>query len=252
MSRRPPGKKIGALEVEVEGLVHKLDLRLEVSSGTFYAELDHQWYEANTKAKLSEKLAALLRERQQLAWVRYLDIRYESDTRETSGRGGWYLGNEGLDARAPDEVSGVSLSWTIREFARHQEPEGLRYLERDPSTRKVERFPLRELPSFAVEYTEEREAVLMQLRAALTAVDRKMRAFFGREAKSIAAALDRGFAASGLPALPMPEREPHLQTCKSLDRSCNCGADDGDDHEDWCREVKAPSCNCGRGDDGDA
>jgi hypothetical protein len=262
---KPRGKKIDEVRLDVDGVAVKFDLRF-VYPKTFLVQYDGKEYEDVTVDALKAKLREAVRTSVALVWTRYIVLSYCSTTAASTSRDRHYL-----DDRAPDVVKGVELEWDVRDFSNGHMPTGDLeecILERDvaadgstgaPSVhdRTSGRGPHRKrasLPQYAIPYSPERVEVLRQLQTALTSVDRKLRAFFAGAVDEIAARLDLGLQAAGLPALPPPEPLPveHRRNCAKRHRPCQpwCPAYEleaptAENHDDDCPVVKEQRCTCG-------
>ena len=260
MTRRR-GKKIDELRIDVDGVGVKFELRFSYPK-TFLVYHDGKEYEDVTVDGLKAKMIEVVRSSAALSWTRFIVIDYSSSE---GGR------HRGLDERAPRVATSISLEWEVKEFSNVHTPSGGEVeciLERDVRpdgtlgdpgvhAREWGRGASRtrpRLPAHAIPYTAERVEVLRQLQAALTSVDRRLRALFAGPVDEITTRLDSGFEAAGLPALPPPEPLAHDEDCdKVTGRSCAswCPGNDKeaptvDDHDVDCPAVTVePSCTCG-------
>lgn len=143
---RAPGKKVGTLRVRLERKNSRYDyasieveLRLDVSAGTFHAQYDGAWHDAPTKDELSAKIRQAAQKTIDVEWSRYLVVDYtarawpldgDSGRPEASGR------NETLSieddraalAREPQAdrwgdryrthvITSIDLHWAVCEFS---------------------------------------------------------------------------------------------------------------------------------------
>lgn len=276
---RAEGKKVGQLVVEAGETKGKFDLRLDIHRSEFLCVHQGVTYKAGTVDALRDVMRKVVTEESRITWTRYIEIEYSSsgpDHRYSSDR-------KDLDERAPSYTKELRLDWEVVEYSNPHIPVGdddedMVVLEREVGSdgkpgdvkrrhrvvtgrgrhRDTNSF---KIPAHAVPFTPERLELLVQLRNALTHVDRKLRGFFGSTAETIIAALDGGLASLGLPALPPPERPPvvHTRRCALNDPpSCDCGADDDTDdegkpkpHREYCATQAEPECDCGADDEDD-
>ncbi len=82
---RAPGRKIGTLRVKLERRTSRyqyssleIELRLDVSSGTFCAWYEGAWYFAKTKDELSDQIRQAAQKTIDVQWTRYLIVDYEA------------------------------------------------------------------------------------------------------------------------------------------------------------------------------
>ena len=85
MSQKP-GKKIGTLRVKLDRKKDRynhaevsMGLRLEIHTGTFYAEWEGVLYKDQTKEGLSNQIKAVATKSLEMNWTRYLVISYEAE-----------------------------------------------------------------------------------------------------------------------------------------------------------------------------
>ncbi len=197
---RPP-KKIGTMVCDTGVRVGygtsnaTFVLRLE-NDGTFIAEHGDFWYCSKSRDALKAKMDQVAKVTLDLKWVRYLAVKYKAQVAHSDTWRGGYGELDLDDQRKKDTVVyGINLQWSVVEYAGPiQLPDlGERYMKRDvdedgkPESAQ-ESVP--NLPDGLVLYTEEREATLLRLRAALASVDAKMVELFRGAPDRVAEQLD--------------------------------------------------------------
>ena len=277
---RAEGKKVGQLVVDAGETKAKFDLRLDIHRSEFLCVHQGVTYKAGTVDKLRDTMRDVVAAESSVTWTRYIEIEYHS----SGPRDGDYYGGscKDLDEKAPEATKELRLDWEIVEYSNPHIPVGdnndeMVVLERSVDSEGQPGHVKRRhrvatgrgrhrdnnsfsIPAHAVKFTPERLEVLQQLRNALTHVDYRLRRFFGSTSETIAAAMDGGLGALGLPALPPPERPPvvHKRRCALNDPpGCDCGAEDtalpGEavTHDEECATQAEPECDCGADDDED-
>ena len=197
------------------------DLRLD-EKGWFYAAHDGRWYKAQTQDALREELRAAVEVTADVEWTRYLVVRYKATARPV-GSSGWgsYKTLDIEDDRAEElrpkrdasrwgdsehEVVGIDLAWEVKEFSTtYKRPEDgkLVQLRRDVDADGDVGEPDEQdpgLPAGAVVWSEKREAVLREVRAAIARLDARLVEFFRGEPDDLARSLDAVDATKLLPA----------------------------------------------------
>lgn len=217
---RPP-KKIGTMVCDTGVRVGygtsnaTFVLRLE-NDGTFIAEHGDFWYKSKSRDALKAKMDQVAKVTLDLKWERYLAVEYKAEVANSET---WRGGRGELDIddqRKKDTVVyGINLQWSVVEYAGPiQLPDlGERYMKRDvdedgkPESAQ-ESVP--NLPDGLVLYTEEREATLLRLRAALASVDAKMVELFRGAPDRVAEQLDavHTSTSSGVMLLQAPDMKP--------------------------------------------
>lgn len=201
------GKKIGTLEVKLDRKKTRykwasveVELRFEIKSGTFYAQYEGSWYEAQTKDALSEQIKIAATKALSIEWKRYIQIEYDAEAHpiedERSGRpatSGTYHTFEidhdrskfasGWDKVDKFAINGIKLAWTLCEISDpYPLPEDPRKLIRSKRAISVWDYGADEgkerigepeeweddvLPPGTLLWTPEREAVLAEIVAAI-------------------------------------------------------------------------------------
>ncbi len=214
---RPP-KKIGTMVCDTGVRVGygtsnaTFVLRLE-NDGTFIAEHGDFWYCSKSRDALKAKMDQVAKVTLDLKWTRYLAVEYKAQVASDAGRHRGYTNIDLDDQRKKDTVVyGINLQWSVVEYAGPiQLPDlGERYMKRDvdedgkPESTQ-ESVP--NLPDGLVPYTEEREATLLRLRAALASVDAKMVELFRGAPDRVARQLDavHTSTSSGVMLLQAPD-----------------------------------------------
>lgn len=228
-----PGKKIGTLEVKLDRKKTRykwasvnVELRFEITHGTFHAQYEGNWYSAKTKDDLAEQIKAAATKSLSIEWKRYIQISYEAQgwpiEDEKSGRpatSGQYHTYDLDDDRAKfDErvttagvrekhaICAIELHWTICEisepYALPEEPKKLVRAKRsvevwrwgaDVGTEKIgepEEWEDDVLPSGTLLWTAEREALLAEVVASLGKLDARLLELFSGDAPALAAKID--------------------------------------------------------------
>lgn len=187
-------------------------LRLE-NDGTFIAEHGDFWYKSKSHDALKAKMDQVAKVTLDLKWARYLAVEYKAQVASDAGWHRGYMDIDLDDQRKKDTVVyGINLQWSVVEYAGPiQLPDlGERYMKRDvdedgkPESAQ-ESVP--NLPDGIVPYTEEREATLLRLRAALASVDAKMVELFRGAPDRVAEQLDavHTSTSSGVMLLQAPD-----------------------------------------------
>jgi hypothetical protein len=224
------GKKIGELAVKLDRKKSRyqhasvvVDLRFDITHGTFWAQYEGNWYDADTKAELTEKIKIAATRVLSIEWRRYLQIDYEADgwpiEDARSGRpasNGQYHTfqidhdrsrfGHGSSPNEPFAICSVKLHWSVCEIS---EPYAL---PEDPKKRVRARRSVdvvewgddkgRErigdpeewdddvLPLGTLLWTPEREALLASVLAALGDLDRRLVELFSGDACQLANKID--------------------------------------------------------------
>lgn len=229
-----PGKKIGTLEVKLDRKKTRykwasvdVELRFEITNGTFHAQYEGNWYSAKTKDDLAEQIKIAATKSLSIEWKRYIQISYEAQgwpiEDEKSGRpatSGQYHTYNLDDARTKfdDKISNrrredakhvicaIELHWTICEISEpYNLPEDPNKLVRakrevgiwewgpDTGSEKIgepQEWEDAVLPSGTLLWTPEREAVLAEVIAALGKLDARLLELFTGDAPALAAKID--------------------------------------------------------------
>ncbi|HSX22398.1 MAG TPA: hypothetical protein VLE97_06435 [Gaiellaceae bacterium] len=242
MSQRP-GKKIGTLKVTLDRKKTRykwasvdVELRFEMKRGTFHAQYEGNWYEAKTQDELSDQIKAAATKALSIEWKRYIQIDYEAEGHPIedpkSGRpaiSGTYHTFEinedrskfgrGRDENEPFAICAVKLQWTIceisepyalpeepRKLVRARRPVSIRDYGSDRGTEQIgdqEEWEDDVLPPGTLLWTPEREAVLVEILAALGRLDAKLVDLFRGDENILAGKIDAAQAdASRLLAAP--------------------------------------------------
>jgi hypothetical protein len=230
MSKRP-GKKIGTLEVKLdrqktrsEWASVKVELRFEITHGTFHAQYEGDWYSAKTKDALSEQIKTAATKALSIEWKRYIQIDYEARgwpiEDEKSGRpatSGQYHTYELDDdrtkfdattARANDKhaICAIELHWALCEisepYALPEAPSKRVRAQRRVSIHKwgpdmgkeqiceTQEWENDVLPRGILPWTPEREAVLADIVAALGKLDARLLELFTGDVEVLAGKID--------------------------------------------------------------
>ena len=252
MSQRR-GKKIGKLEVKLDRKKTRykwasvdVELRFDITYGTFHAQYEGNWYSAKTKDDLSEQIKTAATKALSIDWKRYIQIDYEAEgwpiADEKSGRpaqNGQYhtfdidedrakFRRVGYDADEKLVICAVKLQWTLCEisepYSMPEEP-GKRVRARrsvdvwswgpDIGKEKIgepEEWANDVLPPGTLLWTPEREAVLVGIVEALGKLDARLRELFTGDADKLAGKLDAAAQADpsrllAAPADPEPKRK---------------------------------------------
>jgi hypothetical protein len=228
-----PGKKIGTLEVKLDRKKTRykwasvnVELRFEITNGTFHAQFEGNWYSAKTKDDLAEQIKIAATKSLSIEWKRYIQISYEAQgwpiEDEKSGRpatSGQYHTYDLDDDRTKFDdrvttantrekhaICAVELHWSICEisepYALPEEPSKLVRAKRsvdvwrwgvDIGKEKIgepEEWEDADLPSGTLLWTAEREAVLAEIVAALGKLDARLLALFTGDADALAGKID--------------------------------------------------------------
>ena len=202
---KPPGKKIGTLEVKLDRKKTRykwasvdVELRFEITNGTFHAQYEGNWYSAKTKDDLAEQIKAAATKALSIEWKRYIQINYEAQgwpiEDEKSGRpatSGQYHTYDLDDDRTKFDsmvsrrkdtkhaICAIELHWTICEisepYALPEDPKKLVRAKRevdvwtwgsDTGKEKIgdpQEWEDAALPPGTLLWTPEREAVLVEV-----------------------------------------------------------------------------------------
>lgn len=227
MSQRP-GKKIGTLTVTLDRKKTRykwasvdVELRFEMTRGTFHAMYEGNWYEAKTKDDLSEQIKAAATKALSIEWKRYIQIDYEAEGHPVedpnSGRtaiSGQYHTFEIEHDRSKSYgygvekyvVNAIKLQWTICEisepYALPEDPKKLVRAKRDVSVRDYgsdrgseqigdpQEWEDAALPPGTLLWTPEREALLVDIVAAIGKLDERLVSLFRGDAEALAGKID--------------------------------------------------------------
>ena len=227
-----PGKKIGTLEVKLDRKKTRykwasvnVELRFEMTHGTFHAQYEGNWYSAKTKDALAEQIKAAATKSLSIEWKRYIQISYEAQgwpiENEKSGRpatSGQYHTYDLDDDRtkfdsmlsrrkdAKHAICAIELHWSICEISDpYNLPEdpnkrvrAKREVETwshgpDTGSEKIgepQEWEDDVLPTGTLPWTPEREAVLAEIVAALGKLDARLLTLFTGDAATLAAKID--------------------------------------------------------------
>lgn len=229
MTQRP-GRKIGTLAIKLDRKKNRytwakveVELRFEITSGTFYAVYEGNWYEAKTKDDLSEQIKAAATKAMSIEWKRYILIDYEAEGHplddEKSGRpatSGTYHTFEidhdrskfgrGYDENAKFAINSIKLSWTICEISepyplpedpnkriRAKREVNIRHYGSDQGEEQIGEPAEWEddvLPPGTLLWTPEREALLVDILAAIGKLDARLVDLFQGDASELANKID--------------------------------------------------------------
>lgn len=229
MSQRP-GRKIGTLAVKLDRKKNRytwakveVELRFEITSGTFYAMYEGNWYEAKTKDDLSAQIKAAATKAMSIEWKRYIQIDYEAEGHpiddEKSGRpamSGQYHTFEidhdrnkfgsGWGDTDKFAINAIKLQWTICEISEPyplpEEPSksirakrevNIRHYGSDQGEEQIGEPTEWEddvLPPGTLLWTPEREAVLVEILAAIGKLDARLVGLFRGDAHELAGKID--------------------------------------------------------------
>lgn len=200
-SRLP--RKIGTLNVDT-GISNgyrqvraSYVLRMESATGQFVVEHAGVLYVANTREAIVARFEDISRIDLSLVWTRYIEIEYVvSVDSNDSWRNYDELEYDELeldDARDDRAVKSVRLTWSIVEFSAPftiagQEPGVMKReitIDDNGKEEASNRTKVRKLPAGLIEFTPARLATLLEIRAALTALDAKLVAVFRGGSKKL-------------------------------------------------------------------
>ena len=227
---RHPGKKIGVLEVKLDRkktryqrAAVEVELRFDITKGLFHAQWEGNWYDADTKDGLSEKIKVAATKALSIEWKRYIQIDYEAEgwpiVDEKTGRpanDGTYHTFEidhdrskfgrGRDEDEKFAICSVKLHWSVCEisepYALPEEPSKRVRAQRSvdvwtwgPDTGKEkigdpEEWEDDVLPAGTLLWTPEREALLVEVVAALGKLDDRLVELFSGDAKLLGEKID--------------------------------------------------------------
>lgn len=174
-------------------------LRLDEKAGDFIAEHGDFWYVSKSREALQTKMEEVARFTQALEWTRYIKIEYEATVPcSDSWRSYGSTTELGVDDKRTKEqpIFGISLKWEIVEYSqaiRLPGDDGERYMTRDVNKdgeASSEQESKTSLPAGLVIHTKEREELLQSIRAAFSALDKKMIDLFGGSPEQVAKRLD--------------------------------------------------------------
>jgi hypothetical protein len=230
---KQPGKKLGTLKVKLDRKKDRykwasvdVDLRFEITNGTFYAQYEGNWYSAKTKDDLAEKIKIAAAKALSIEWKRYIQISYEAqgwpiedEKSERPAMSGQYHTYDLDDNRTKfDErvtsadihekhaICAIALHWSICEisepYALPEEPKKLVRAKRsikiwrwgtNVGTEKIgepEEWEDDVLPSGTLLWTPEREALLAEIVTALGKLDARLLDLFTGDEHILAAKID--------------------------------------------------------------
>ena len=228
-----PGKKIGTLEVKLDRKKTRykwasvdVELRFEMTHGTFHAQYEGNWYSAKTKDALAEQIKAAATKTLSIEWKRYIQISYEAQgwpiEDEKSGRpatSGQYHTYDLDDDRTKFDdrvntanrsekhaICAIELHWSICEISEpYALPEESKKRVRakrsvdvwrwgsDVGKEKIgepEEWEDDVLPSGTLLWTPEREALLAEIVASLGKLDARLLELFTGDAAALAGKID--------------------------------------------------------------
>jgi hypothetical protein len=240
------GKKIGKLTVKLDRKKSRykwasveVDLRVEVTTGMFYAQYDGTWYSADTKDDLEAQIKVAATKALSIEWKRYIKISYSAEgfpiEDETSGRpakAGQYTTFDIDDRRVfnhhragkgevPFAICSISLHWSICEISEpYPLPEDPKKMIRarreigiwrwgeDIGKEKIgepDEWENDVIPSGTFLWTPEREAVLVEIIGALGKLDQRLVDLFSGDAAQLAAKIDAATQTDPSRLLAAPE-----------------------------------------------
>ena len=228
-----PGKKIGTLEVKLDRKKTRykwasvdVELRFEITNGTFHAQYEGNWYSAKTKDDLAAQIKIAATKSLSIEWQRYIQIAYEaqgwpiedekSRRPATSGQYHTYRLDDdrtkfddkinSADRSEKHAICAIELHWSICEisepYALPEEPKKLVRARRsidvwrwgsDVGKEKIgdpEEWEDDVLPSGMLLWTPEREALLAEIVASLGKLDARLLELFTGDAPALAAKID--------------------------------------------------------------
>jgi hypothetical protein len=246
---KSPGKKIGKLEIKLDRKKTRytwasvtVELRFEITTGTFHAQYEGNWYSAKTKDDLSAQIKALATKTLSIEWKRYIQISYEaqgwpiedakSGRPETSGRYHTYaIDDDRTKFDETDEkyaICSVELHWTICEISepyplpedpkrmvRAKREVGIRGYGSDMGKEQIgdpQEWEDAIMPAGTLLWTHEREALLVEVVAALGRLDARLLGLFSGDAEKLAGKIDAAAEADpsrllAAPAEPTPSQK---------------------------------------------
>ena len=252
MSQR--GKKIGVLTVKLDRKKSRyqqvsvdVDLRFDITNGTFWASYEGRWYDADTKDGLAEKIKVAATKALSVEWRRYIQVSYEAEgfpiADEKSGRpamSGTYHTfqidhdrskfGRGRDEDEKYAICSVKLQWSICEisepYALPEEPR-----KRVRATREVDVWAWGPdagkekigdptewdddvLPPGTLLWTPEREAILRMVVEALGGLDARLVELFSGDADQLARKIDVATSADARYLLAPPTQETKTSATK--------------------------------------
>jgi len=220
-----------------------VELRHEIATGTFYAQYEGGWYEAKTQNDLAEQIKIAATKALSIEWKRYIQIDYEaqgwpladqkSGRPMTSGQYHTFQIDENrsktVRSRAEDEqytICAVELHWTICEISEpYPLPEDPKKRVRAKRTVDVWRWGDEEdigkekigdseewetdvLPPGTLLWTPEREALLVDVVAALGKLDARLVDLFSGDVEQLAAKIDAAAQVDPSRLLAAPAEPP--------------------------------------------
>jgi hypothetical protein len=247
------GKKIGVLEVMLDRKKTRyqqasvnVELRFDITHGTFWASYEGRWYDADTKDGLAEKIKVAATKALSVEWKRYIQVNYEAEgfpiADETSGRPAMHgtyhtfaidhdrsKFGRGRDENEKFAICSVKLQWSICEisepYALPEEPRKRVRARREvdvwawgPDTGKEkigdpEEWEDDVLPPGTLLWTAEREALLRMVIEALGGLDARLVELFSGNADQLAGKIDAAATADASRLLMAP-----AQTSKTTKR----------------------------------
>jgi len=224
------GKKIGKLEVKLDRKKTRyqrasveVDLRFDIADGTFWAQYEGNWHSADTKDGLAEKIKVAATKALSIEWKRYIQVDYEAEgwpiADQKSGRpaaNGTYHTFEidhdrdkfgrGRDEDEKFAICAIKLHWSICEisepYALPEEPRKRVRAKRavdvwtwgpDTGKEKVgdpEEWEDDVLPPGTLLWTTDREALLVEVVAAIGKLDTRLVELFSGDAKQLGEKID--------------------------------------------------------------
>jgi hypothetical protein len=218
-------------QVTIEGKTSIVELWIRVTDdGQFFGEYPESvWHAGENPQEVIKKLKASLRECEQIAWTRWIQIQYQADTDESDRGRGWasrsgHSVRGGMSAADRQRICGVSLVFRVFEVSTGSRPIE-RYLKRIPprgldrdsrwmvdvgggwyyeSQDEARGHRADADDTWRIAYTDERYQAILALQRGMGELDRKFRELFDGTGADVGARLD-GFQTDRLlPAPPVP------------------------------------------------
>lgn len=229
MSQKP-GKKLGMLEVQLDRKKDRythvtvdVELRFEISNGTFHAQYEGNWFHSKTKDDLAAQIKAIATKTLSVEWKRYIEIDYAAKGWPIEDPKSGRPANQGQccdygldddrkkpfdDSEGPPAICAISLQWSLCEISEPytlpENPKKRVRARRDVrvwdwlkgTAEAVERLGDPNewdddvLPTGLLLWTPEREAILVEIIAALGRLDARLVGLFSGDAAKLAGKLD--------------------------------------------------------------